>query len=102
MTLYKGPAYQLIKGGGAIGHHGGSGSNDEPSDQNWVAGTVMLISSCGSWAGFFILQVSMCSQLVMHLNILILLVHEATNPSINDTKNKIVNSLIVRIDYEKK
>ncbi|MCI04904.1 Auxin-induced protein 5NG4, partial [Trifolium medium] len=55
MTLYKGPAFQIIKGGGAIDHHGGAAS-DEPSDQNWVMGTIMLISSCGSWAGFFILQ----------------------------------------------
>ncbi|KAK2388168.1 nodulin MtN21 /EamA transporter family protein [Trifolium repens] len=55
MTLYKGPAFQIIKGGGAIDHHGGA-ANDEPSDQNWVMGTVMLISSCCSWAGFFILQ----------------------------------------------
>jgi len=59
MTLYKGPAFQIIKGGGAIGnHHNSSSSTTEPSDQHWVVGTVMLISSCASWAGFFILQVS--------------------------------------------
>ncbi|XP_027942420.1 WAT1-related protein At4g08300 [Vigna unguiculata] len=57
MTLYKGPAFQIIKGGGAIGnHHNSSSSTTEPSDQHWVVGTVMLISSCASWAGFFILQ----------------------------------------------
>ncbi|KAJ1376893.1 EamA domain [Sesbania bispinosa] len=55
MTLYKGPAFQIIKGGGAINHHGSS-NTDEPSDQNWILGTIMLISSCASWAGFFILQ----------------------------------------------
>lgn len=57
MTLYKGPAFQIIKGGGAINHHSNSNtSTTEPSDQHWVVGTVMLISSCASWAGFFILQ----------------------------------------------
>ncbi|BAT78627.1 hypothetical protein VIGAN_02133000 [Vigna angularis var. angularis] len=57
MTLYKGPAFQIIKGGGAISSHGNSSSSTtEPSDQHWVVGTVMLISSCASWAGFFILQ----------------------------------------------
>lgn len=62
MTLYKGPAFQIIKGGGAIGHHSNSSSNTtEPSDQHWVVGTVMLISSCASWAGFFILQVSIAA-----------------------------------------
>jgi len=61
MTLYKGPAFQIIKGGGAISHHSNSSSSTtEPSDQHWVVGTVMLISSCASWAGFFILQVSTC------------------------------------------
>ncbi|XP_061363748.1 WAT1-related protein At4g08300-like [Gastrolobium bilobum] len=54
MTLYKGPAFQIIKGGGAINHHGTAAT--EPSDQHWVVGTLMLIASCGGWAGFFILQ----------------------------------------------
>lgn len=60
MTLYKGPAFQIIKGGGAMSHHSNSSSTSttEPSDQHWIVGTVYLISSCASWAGFFILQVS--------------------------------------------
>jgi len=58
MTLYKGPAFQIIKGGGAISNHSNSSSTSttEPSDQHWIVGTVYLISSCASWAGFFILQ----------------------------------------------
>ncbi|PNX84285.1 auxin-induced protein 5ng4-like, partial [Trifolium pratense] len=53
MTLYKGPAFQLIKGHSSDQHESGS---TEPSDQNFVAGTIMLICSCGGWASFFILQ----------------------------------------------
>lgn len=54
MTLYHGPALQFIKGQAASQHES---STTEPSEQNWVIGTVMLISSCGGWASFFILQV---------------------------------------------
>jgi drug/metabolite transporter (DMT)-like permease len=53
MTLYKGPAFQLIKGQSTNQHESGS---TEPSEQNFVAGTIMLICSCGGWASFFILQ----------------------------------------------
>ncbi|KAJ1439266.1 EamA domain [Sesbania bispinosa] len=53
MTLYKGPALQIIKGQGASHHDSAS---TEPSEQNWVLGTLMLIASCGGWASFFILQ----------------------------------------------
>ncbi|XP_027354153.1 WAT1-related protein At4g08300-like [Abrus precatorius] len=56
MTLYKGPAFQIIKGGGAISHHSNASSSTDSSEQHWAVGTVMLISSCASWAGFFILQ----------------------------------------------
>ncbi|RDX71874.1 WAT1-related protein [Mucuna pruriens] len=57
MTLYKGPAFQIIKGAGAINNHSNaSDSTTEPSNQHWILGPVMLISSCASWAGFFILQ----------------------------------------------
>ncbi|KAL1337260.1 hypothetical protein HN51_031924 [Arachis hypogaea] len=58
MTLYKGPALEFIKGhgGGDIHHDSRSGSRTEPSEQNWVIGTLMLIASCGGWASFFILQ----------------------------------------------
>lgn len=55
MTLYKGPALQFIKGQAASQHE--SGSSTQPSEQNWVLGTIMLIASCGGWASFFILQV---------------------------------------------
>ncbi|KAI5407808.1 WAT1-related protein At4g08300 [Lathyrus oleraceus] len=54
MTLYKGPAFQIIKAG-AISHHSDTAA-DEPIEQNWVMGPIMLIASCASWAGFFILQ----------------------------------------------
>ena len=55
MTLYKGPALQIMKGHGGDHHETGSG---EPNNQHWVLGTLMLIASCGGWASFFILQVS--------------------------------------------
>lgn len=55
MTLYKGPALQFIKGQAATHHE--SGNSTQPSEQNWVLGTVELIASCGGWASFFILQV---------------------------------------------
>lgn len=69
MTLYKGPAFQIIKGGGAISSHQGA-ADTETSDQNWVMGPLMLIASCCSWAGFFILQVSIYSQqlVILHIN----------------------------------
>ncbi|KAL5076632.1 hypothetical protein RYX36_015616 [Vicia faba] len=54
MTLYKGPAFQILKGGGI--HHNSDAAADEPFKQNWVMGPLMLIASCASWAGFFILQ----------------------------------------------
>ncbi|KAH1256659.1 WAT1-related protein [Glycine max] len=45
MTLYKGPAFQIIKGGGAMSHHSNSSSTSttEPSDQHWIVGTVYLL-----------------------------------------------------------
>ncbi|KAK7301345.1 hypothetical protein RJT34_12208 [Clitoria ternatea] len=54
MTLYKGPALQMIKGHGASDHE--TSGTSESSEQNWVLGTLMLIASCGGWASFFILQ----------------------------------------------
>lgn len=62
MTLYKGPAFQLIKGGGAISHHGNTTATTESSDQHWLVGTLELIASLVSWAGFFILQVSILAN----------------------------------------
>ncbi|KAE9603917.1 putative EamA domain-containing protein [Lupinus albus] len=55
MTLYKGPAFRIIKGGGAISHHA-SVTATEPSGQHQVLGTLELIASLCGWAGFFILQ----------------------------------------------
>lgn len=64
MTLYKGPAFQIIKGG-AISHHSDTAA-DEPIEQNWVMGPIMLIASCASWAGFFILQVSIANSNIIY------------------------------------
>ncbi|KAK8572345.1 hypothetical protein V6N13_047948 [Hibiscus sabdariffa] len=52
MTLYKGPIIDFIKTGGAI-HHG---TTAESADKHWVTGTIFVIGSICSWAGFFILQ----------------------------------------------
>ncbi|OIV97933.1 hypothetical protein TanjilG_12690 [Lupinus angustifolius] len=55
MTLYKGPAFRIIKGGGAISNYA-SATATEPSGQHQVLGTLELIASLCGWAGFFILQ----------------------------------------------
>lgn len=55
MTLYKGPAIELIKAAHTSIH---GGSSSEATDQHWVMGTLALMASIISWAGFFILQVS--------------------------------------------
>uniref|UniRef100_A0A1J3C6N1 WAT1-related protein n=1 Tax=Noccaea caerulescens TaxID=107243 RepID=A0A1J3C6N1_NOCCA len=53
MTLYKGPAIQLVK----PAHHSfHGGSSSETTDQHWVTGTLAIMGSISSWAGFFILQ----------------------------------------------
>ncbi|KAL4274044.1 hypothetical protein GQ457_13G021470 [Hibiscus cannabinus] len=52
MTLYKGPIIDFIKTGGAI-HHGAAA---ESTDKHWVTGTIFVLGSICSWAGFFILQ----------------------------------------------
>ena len=55
MTLYKGPILDIF-------HNGGSAhksSTEESGAHHWVLGTLMLIASCGGWASFFIVQVSM-------------------------------------------
>ncbi|KAK6939859.1 EamA domain [Dillenia turbinata] len=52
MTLYKGPILDIFTRAG--GHHKTGGSSSV--DKNWVTGTLMLLSSCFGWAGFFILQ----------------------------------------------
>ncbi|GMI78403.1 Usually multiple acids move in and out Transporters 17 [Hibiscus trionum] len=53
MTLYKGPIINFIKSGGAI-HHGTTAA--ESMDKHWVTGTIFVLGSICSWAGFFILQ----------------------------------------------
>ncbi|XP_010530196.2 PREDICTED: WAT1-related protein At4g08300-like [Tarenaya hassleriana] len=55
MTLYKGPAIQLVKSAAHGAHHGGAAAAGA-ADQNWVTGTLLVIGSIVSWAGFFILQ----------------------------------------------
>ncbi|XVF64597.1 hypothetical protein PTKIN_Ptkin09bG0181200 [Pterospermum kingtungense] len=52
MTLYKGPIVDFIKTGGAVNH----GTTTESADKHWVMGTIMILGSILSWAGFFILQ----------------------------------------------
>nr|KJB29231.1 hypothetical protein B456_005G090300 [Gossypium raimondii] len=52
MTLYKGPIIDFIKSGGAV--HQGTATKSE--DKHWVTGTILLLGSICSWAGFFILQ----------------------------------------------
>ncbi|CAE6127405.1 unnamed protein product [Arabidopsis arenosa] len=56
MTLYKGPAIELFKSAHTSLHGGSSGSSSETTDQNWVTGTLAVMGSITTWAGFFILQ----------------------------------------------
>ena len=55
MTLYKGPIVDIVRG------HANStqSSSAESSGQHWILGPLMLIASCGGWASFFIVQVSL-------------------------------------------
>ncbi|KAG7974044.1 hypothetical protein I3843_06G027400 [Carya illinoinensis] len=55
MTLYKGPIIDFMKGRGHESHHKTS-TQSSGDDQHLVTGTLMLLASCSSWAGFFILQ----------------------------------------------
>ncbi|KAL1188277.1 WAT1-related protein [Cardamine amara subsp. amara] len=52
MTLYKGPAIELVK----AAHSSVHGSSSETADQHWVTGTLAVMGSITTWAGFFILQ----------------------------------------------
>ncbi|XP_018822181.1 WAT1-related protein At4g08300-like isoform X1 [Juglans regia] len=54
MTLYKGPIIDFMKGRGQSHHKTSTQSSGD--DQHLVTGTLMLLVSCSSWAGFFILQ----------------------------------------------
>ncbi|KAI3460585.1 hypothetical protein Pfo_017248 [Paulownia fortunei] len=50
MTLYKGPAVDILHSGS---HHRAASSS---ADQHWVTGTIMLLSCIVGWSAFFILQ----------------------------------------------
>ncbi|KAL0432203.1 UNVERIFIED_CONTAM: WAT1-related protein [Sesamum latifolium] len=53
MTLYKGPAVNILWYTHRSSHHDAASSS---AGQHWVAGTVMLLLSIVGWAAFFILQ----------------------------------------------
>lgn len=55
MTLYKGPMFNLVPHAHSGVHHEAAGATAE----NWVAGTIELISCIVGWSGFFIVQVSL-------------------------------------------
>jgi drug/metabolite transporter (DMT)-like permease len=57
MILYHGPVVQFPW---SRGHHHGAAADaaENQSSASWLSGTVMVIGSCVSWAGFFILQVA--------------------------------------------
>ncbi|KAF9608438.1 hypothetical protein IFM89_009804, partial [Coptis chinensis] len=54
MTLYKGPIIDMVWS--TRENHSGSTSISTSTAQNWFVGTLMLLGSCTTWSGFFILQ----------------------------------------------
>ncbi|KAJ8551203.1 hypothetical protein K7X08_000573 [Anisodus acutangulus] len=52
MTLYKGPMFNLVARSHGGGHHEVAAATPE----NWIAGTIELISCIVGWSGFFIVQ----------------------------------------------
>lgn len=54
MTLYKGPAIHLVPHSAAVIHH--TEAAGTLGVQNWVTGTICLLSCIVGWAGFFIVQ----------------------------------------------
>lgn len=64
MTLYKGPILDIIRG---HGHAANQNAPAESSDHHWVTGTLMLVGSCGGWASFFIVQVSIVHIIINSL-----------------------------------
>ncbi|KAL1557057.1 WAT1-related protein-like protein [Salvia divinorum] len=53
MTLYKGPAVNMLFFSHGGSHHEAASSS---ADEHWVTGTIMLLASIVGWAAFFILQ----------------------------------------------
>ncbi|CAH9086217.1 unnamed protein product [Cuscuta epithymum] len=68
MTLYKGPAIALVPHSAHVGSH-----HDEAAVaagvQNWVTGTICLLSCIVGWAGFFILQSMTLSEYPAELSL---------------------------------
>lgn len=55
MTLYKGPAIEIVKAAHNSFH---GGSSNTATGQHWVLGTIAIMGSISTWAAFFILQVN--------------------------------------------
>ncbi|XP_010461452.1 PREDICTED: WAT1-related protein At1g44800 [Camelina sativa] len=53
MTLYKGPAIEIVKAAHSSFH---GGANTTATGQHWVLGTLAIMGSISTWAAFFILQ----------------------------------------------
>lgn len=53
MTLYKGPAIEIVK----AAHSSFHGGSNTATGQHWVTGTLAIMGSISTWAAFFILQV---------------------------------------------
>lgn len=60
MTLYKGPAVNILWYSHGGSHHAAAASS-AASDQHWATGTIMLFSCIVGWSAFFIVQVYMFS-----------------------------------------
>ncbi|KAH0914327.1 hypothetical protein HID58_028773 [Brassica napus] len=52
MTLYKGPAIEIVK----AAHSSFHGGSTTATGQHWVTGTLAIMGSISTWAAFFILQ----------------------------------------------
>ncbi|XP_062228386.1 WAT1-related protein At1g44800-like [Phragmites australis] len=53
MILYHGPVVQFPW---SRGHHHGTAAAASQSGASWLNGTIIVVASCVSWSGFFILQ----------------------------------------------
>ncbi|XP_022141610.1 WAT1-related protein At4g08300-like [Momordica charantia] len=56
MSLYKGPAFNLLPGARGGSETTGRITTNESTDQHWVTGTILVLISCCGWSAFFILQ----------------------------------------------
>ncbi|GMH31359.1 hypothetical protein Nepgr_033202 [Nepenthes gracilis] len=70
MTLYKGPIVDIFMAS-RRSHHGSDFSNS--SNQHWIVGTLMLLSSCLGWSAFFIVQSFTVSQYPAELSLSMLI-----------------------------